>query len=153
MSETSEDKTKRNFAAYLRKPIWNFQYTIFYIDTETSVNLLIDQKVFRQKLARKFPEQPFLLRVQTLNRWGRQAYLTIYTTVKTDGLYDLVEKYFDADVRVRHRRLSEAQCQNKARKILTQKPHDLTKLFGNVRIRRYGIINKHLLVDMEVDIE
>jgi len=149
MSESSEDKTKRKFAAYLRQPIWTFQYTVFYSDMEDSKNLLKHQKVFRQKLARKFPDQTFLLRIQTLNRWGHQAYLTIYTTTETNGIYKLVEDYFHADVRVRHRRVSEAQCNNKARKILTQKPHDLAKWFGPVRIRRYGVINKALLADIE----
>ena len=64
--ETSEDKTKRKFANYLLVPIWNYQYSVFYEAPEDSTNLLVDQKQFRQELGRKFPDQPFLVRVQSL---------------------------------------------------------------------------------------
>ena len=78
-----------------------------------------------------------------------QAYLTIYTTVETDEIRELAADYFGADVNIKGREVTVRQCNNKARKILTQRPHDLTKLFGSVRIRRYGVINKHLLTDLE----
>jgi len=149
MSESSEDKTRRKFAKYLLDPRWTYQYSFFYEDPTESKSLLDDQKLFRQELRRKFPNQPFLVRVQTLKRPGRelQAYLTIYTTQKTEGVFEVSERYFP--VNVLYRQLTERRREVKAHKILTQKPHDLTKLFGSVRIRRYGIINKHLLADIE----
>jgi len=150
MSESSADKTKRNFAAYLIKPTWQFQYSIFYQYPADSINLLEDQKVFRQELGRKFPNQPFLIRIQTLNRGTHQAYLTIYTTVANDGIYSLADRYFGTpDVNILTRKLSEGRRNSQARAILTQRPHDLEKLFGKVRIRRYGVINKHLLEALE----
>lgn len=153
MSESSEDKTRRKFAKYLLHPRWAYQYSFFYEDPADSKSLLNDQKLFRQKLRRKFPNQPFLVRVQTLKRAGRelQAYLTIYTTQKTEGMFELSERYFP--VNVLYRQLTERRREVKAHKILTQKPHDLTKLFGQVRIRRYGVINKHLLEDMDTEVE
>jgi len=150
MSESSADKTKRNFAAYLTRPTWQFQYSIFYQSPGDSINLLEDQKVFRQELGRKFPNQPFLIRIQTLNRGTHQAYLTIYTTVANDGIYALADRYFGTpDVNILTRKLSEGRRNSQARAILTQRPHDLVKLFGKVRIRRYGVINKHLLEALE----
>lgn len=151
--ESSEDKTKRKFAKYLLDPRWNYQYSIFYETPEESISLLADQKLFRKELGRKFPNQPFLVRIQTLksHRWGNvlQAYLTIYTTQRTPEFFEVVYRYFPAPVNVLYRQLTERRREVKARKILTQKPHDLIKLFGPVRIRRYGVINKHLLADLE----
>jgi len=151
--ESSEDKTKRKFAKYLLDPRWNYQYSIFYETPEDSKSLLNDQKLFRKELGRKFPNQPFLIRIQTLksHRWGNvlQGYLTLYTTQKTPEFVELVDRYFLASVNVIYRQLTERRREVKARKILTQKPHDLIKLFGPVRIRRYGVINKHLLVGIE----
>lgn len=152
--ESSEDKTKRKFAAHLRKPIWTIQYSVFYVDRPGSNKLLDDQKLFRRELKRKFPDQPFLVRVQTLQRGAvLQAYLTLFTTQEADGIKELAERYFPAEIRVPRKKLTVEQCELKAHKILTQKPHDLTKMFGEVRIRRYGIINKHLLVDIETEVE
>jgi len=151
--ESSEDKTKRKFAKYLLDPIWNYQYSIFYETPEESITLLADQKLLRKELGRKFPNQPFLVRIQTLksHRWGNvlQAYLTIYTTQRTPEFFEVVDRYFPAPVNVLYRQLTERRREVKARKILTQKPHDLFKMFGSRRIRRYGIINKHLLADLE----
>lgn len=155
MSESSEDKTRRKFAKYLLDPRWVYQYSFFYDEPEYSKSLIEDQKLFRQELRRKFPNQPFLVRVQTLKRPGRefQAYLTLYTTQKTEGMFEVTDRYFLYPVTVLYRQLTERRREVKAHKILTQKPHDLTKLFGKRRIRRYGIINKHLLVDLDTEVE
>jgi hypothetical protein len=150
--ESSEDKTKRKFAAYLRSPIWTFQYSVFYDAPEESCNLLKDQKVFRQELGRKFPNQPFLIRIQTLDRGVHQAYLTIYTTQKTPGIMELADRYFPTMMNVVYRSLTEHWRMHKARTILKQRPQDLTKLFGEVRLRRYGVINKSLLEDIDTEV-
>lgn len=152
--ESSEDKTKRKFAKYLLDPIWTYQYSVFCDDPEESVNLLEYQKVFRRELGRKFPNQPFLIRIQTL-RLGKvhQAYLTLYTTQKTVGFQELAYRYFPTEVNVIYQQLTERKREVKANKILTQNPHDLTRVFGEVRIRRYGVINKHLLAGIETEVE
>lgn len=148
--ESPEDKAKRKFSKHLLNPIWTYQYSVFYEEPEQSRNLLEDQRVFRQELRRKFADQPFLIRIQTLNRDNvLQAYLTLYTTQKAFGLTELAERYYPAPVNVIYRRLSATQRELKARRILEQKPHDLTKLFGSVRIKRYALINKRLLTDVD----
>lgn len=152
MSETSEDKTKRKFVAHLRKPIWTIQYSVFYKDPAESYKLLEDQKRFRRELKRKFPDQPFLVRVQT-HRKGKihQAYLTLYTTQKADGIEELAKRYFSSEVNVADQSLTLEECEGKAHTILRQQLHDLTKVLGQVRIRRHDIINKHLLADIETE--
>lgn len=153
--ESSEDKTKRKFAKYLLDPRWSYQYSIFYETPEDSISLLADQKLFRKELGRKFPNQTFLIRIQTLKTHRRgnvlQGYLTLYTTQKPVGFIELVDRFFPASMNVTYRQLNERRREVKAHKIRTQKPHDLEKLFGSVRIRRYGIINKHLIADLESD--
>jgi hypothetical protein len=155
--ESSEDKTKRKFANYLIAPIWNYQYSVFYETPEDSKNLLVDQKSFRQELGRKFADQPFLIRVQSLQspKRGnvRQAYLTMYTTGKLAGLQELADKFFPVAVNVVYRRVTPDWCEVKANKILNQRPHDLTKLFGDVRVRRYAVVNKRLLADIEAEVD
>ncbi|UVL23720.1 hypothetical protein [Pseudomonas donghuensis] len=155
--ETSEDKTKRKFAKYLVAPIWNYQYSVFYDTPEDSKNLLDDQKMFRQELRRKYPDQPFLVRLQTLKSHRRgnvfQAYLTMYTTTKVEGLQKLADRCFPSVMNVIYRQITPDLCEVKAHKILTQQPHNLTKLFGEVRVRRYGVINKNLLADIETEVE
>ena len=152
MSETAEDKTKRKFVAHLRKPIWTIQYSVFYVNKEESYRLLEDQKKFRRELKRKFPNQPFLVRIQT-HRWGKvhQAYLTLYTTQQADGIEELAKRYFSMEVKVANQPLTVEACEGKANTILTQRLHDLTKLFGQVRIRRHDVINKHWLEDVEAE--
>jgi hypothetical protein len=150
MSESSDDKTRRKFANQLLQPVWTYQYSFFYESPDLSNNLLEDQKVFRQELRRKFPYQPFLVRIQMLNR-GQvlQAYLTLYTTCKTVGMREVADRYFPQAMKMIYRHLTDRSRENKAHKIHTQNPQNLTKLFGSVRVRRYGVINKHLLTDIE----
>ena len=153
MSETSEDKTKRKFVAHLRKPIWTIQYSVFYVNPAESYKLLEDQKRFRREMKRKFPEQPFLVRVQT-HRKGKthQAYLTFYTTQKSDGVEELAKRYFSSEVKVVSQPLTVEGCESKAGTILKQGLHDLEKVFGQVRIRRHDVINKHLLAVTETEV-
>ena len=80
-----------------------------------------------------------------------QAYLTIYTTDKLAGLSELADRCFPASMNVIYSQATQTQREIKAKKILTQRPHDFSRLFGEKRIRRYGIINKHLLENIEVD--
>jgi hypothetical protein len=151
--ESSEDKTKRKFAKHLLYPIWDYQYAVFYETPEDSIDLLKDQAAFRQALKRKYPNQPFLVRVQTLRSPRRrnvlQAYLVMYTTQKAPGIKELANHYFPVTMNVIYRKMAERNRAIKAHKILNQRPHDLEKLLGKVRIRRYGVINKHLLEALE----
>ena len=152
MSETSEDKTKRRYLAVLRGYQWSYQHSIFYADPEQSHALLDHMVRFKQTLRRRCPDQPFLIRVQTLNKWGRplQAYLTFFTTKKVEDLQEMAEKVFPANMNVRGRTLSVEKHGTIARAIEKQKPQDLSKVFDKVGMNRWSVLNKHMLVANEV---
>ena len=69
MTETAEDKSKRNFLNHFGKAQWATQISIFYLDEESSKkHALDDSKRLRKMLGRMFPEAPWLYRLCLLFR-------------------------------------------------------------------------------------
>lgn len=154
MSETSEEKTKRKYLAVLRGYRWSYQHSIFYDDPEQSHALLDHMVRFKQVLRRRCPDQPFLVRIQTLKKGSapHQAYLTIFTTKKVDGLREMANKVFPAIMNVRGKNLSLEKLDRIAQTIEEQKPHDLSKLFDKAGINRWSVLNRPLLIEQEAGI-
>lgn len=148
MSESSEAKTKRKYLVVLRSNQWPYQHSIFYDDPEQSHALLEHMVKFKQTLRRRCPDQPFLVRVQTLKKGGDplQAYLTIFTTKKVEDLREIANKVFPTVMNALGKRLSIEKLDQIARSIEKQKPHDLSKLFGKQGANRWSVLNKHLLL-------
>lgn len=152
MSETSEDKTKRKYLATLTNHHWSHQYSVFYDNLALSNHLLADMVGFKQALRKQFPDQPFLIRIQTKVGNGRgdktlQAYLMILTTARSEGLKGVADNAFSSEVNVMSdMKLAPEKLESIASAIDKQKPHDLTKVFGDVRIRRWSVLNKEALV-------
>lgn len=148
MSEASQDKTKRRYLAVLRGYQWTYQHSVFYDDPEESYALLGHMVRFKQLLRRRCPDQPFLVRIQTLKKGSapHQAYLTIFTTKKVEDLWEVANKVFPVAMNVLGKRLSIEKLDQIARSIEKQKPHDLSKLFNKSGINRWSVLNKHLLV-------
>ena len=144
MSEASEEKTKRKYLTVLRDYQWSYQHSIFYKDAEQSHALLGDMVKFKQLLRRKCPDQPFLVRIQTNKSGSRthQAYLTIFTTKKVEGLRELANKVFLATMNVLGKRLSVEKHDSIARAIEKQKPQDLSKVLEKAGINRWSVLNK-----------
>ncbi len=152
MSETSEEKTKRKYLTVLRGYQWSYQHSVFYDDPEQSHALLEHMVKFKQALRRRCPDQPFLVRIQTLKKGSapHQAYLTIFTTKKVEDLREVANKVFPTIMNVMGKKLSVEKLDQIVRAIEKQKPHDLSKLFDKVGINRWSVLNKHLLVANEV---
>ena len=148
MSETSEDKTKRKYLSVLRNYQWSYQHSIFYDDPKLSERLLEEMVPFKQRLRRQCSEQPFLVRIQTLKKGSNphQAYLTIFTTKKVEGLKEMANKVFPATMNVMGKRLSGEKLKQIADAIERHKPHDLSKIFGMTGINRWSILNRDNLV-------
>lgn len=148
MSETSEDKTKRKYLSVLRGYQWSYQHSVFYDNPELSVGLLDDMVAFKQTLRKKSPDQPFLVRIQTLKKGAapHQAYLTIFTTEKVEDLREIANKSFPADMNVMGKKLSADKLEQIADAIECQKPHDLSKIFGKEGINRWSVLNRRHLV-------
>jgi hypothetical protein len=147
VSESSEEKTKRKYLTVLRGYQWSYQHSVFYNDFEQSQGLLVDMVSFKQMLRRRCPAQPFLIRVQALKKGAdHQAFLSIITTAKVEDLQGIANKTFPAKMNVMGRQLSAERLSRQARVIEEAKPHDLSKLFDKVRINRWSILNKPMLV-------
>lgn len=153
MSETTEDKTKRKYIALLKGNQWSHQYSVFYDNLTLSNQLLTDKQRFLQSLRKQFPGQPFLVRIQTKMGNGRgekglQAYLMILTTTRSDGFKEIVDKSFASKMNVISKPLVGLKPFTIADAINNQKPHDLTRVFGDVRIKRWTLLNKEMLVQV-----
>lgn len=148
MSETSEDKTKRKYLAVLRGYQWSYQHSVFYDDPEQSHALLDHMVRFKQVLRRRCPDQPFLVRIQTLKKGSapHQAYLTIFTIMKVEDLREMANKVFPATMNVLGKRLSAEKLDQIARAIEKQKPHNLSKLFDKAGINRWSVLNKNSML-------
>ncbi|MDY7550440.1 hypothetical protein RGV59_06250 [Pseudomonas sp. FG1] len=153
MSETSEEKTKRKYLTVLRGYQWSYQHSVFYDKPEQSHALLEHMVKFKQVLRRRCPDQPFLVRIQTLKKGAapHQAYLTIFTTKKVEDLQEMANKVFPAIMNVMGKRLSVEKLDQIARAIEKQKPHDLSKVLDKAGINRWSVLNKHLLVPLSCD--
>jgi hypothetical protein len=154
MSEASEDKTKRRYIALLKENKWSYQHSVFYDDLTLSNQLLTDKEAFLQTLRRQFPDQPFLVRIQTKAGNGKgdkglQAYLMILTTARSDGLKEIVDKTFASKMNVISKKLEGLKPYTIADAITKQKPHNLQKVFGDIRIRRWSLLNKPMLVPVD----
>jgi hypothetical protein len=151
VSESSEEKTKRKYLTVLRGYQWSYQHSVFYDDPEQSYALLDHMVKFKQVLRRRCPDQPFLVRIQTLKKGSApyQAYLTIFTTKKVEDLREVANKVFPTIMNVMGKRLSVEKLDQIAGAIEKQKPHDLTKLFDKAGINRWSVLNKQLLLSRE----
>lgn len=86
MSETAEERSKRQYLAHHRSKQWTYKHAIYYAQPTESSSLLDDMVKFKQLLRRKCPDQPFLIRIQLRNQPTLQAFLILYTTGKVDNL-------------------------------------------------------------------
>lgn len=153
MSETSEEKSKRNYLHLLQDHHWSYQHSLFYDAPHDSTALLDDMIRFKQVLRRACPDQPFLIRIQLLNRktthnpaGGVQAYLVILTTKNADKhIKEAAERAMSAQCNVMSRSLTPERITRIASAIKVQKPHDLEQLFGKEKINRFTVLNKSKL--------
>lgn len=145
MSETAEERSKRQYLAHHRSKQWTYKHAIYYAQPTESSSLLDDMVKFKQLLRRKCPDQPFLIRIQLRNQPTLQAFLILYTTGKVDTLDLIANKTFTHEVNVRGRVLSPEKLEQSARSIEIQSPHNLNKFFDKPSVKRWSVLNKHLL--------
>lgn len=150
MSESSEDRTKRQYLSLLNNNEWNYQYSVFYEDAEQSKSLLEDMIEFKQTIRRKYPTNPLLIRIQLHKKEELQAYLSIMTTEKMKNLSEITAKAFPSEVKILYRRLTEERISRIASAIKTQKPHNLERFF-NKPARRWSLLNKPHLKEKQYD--
>lgn len=153
MSETSNEKSKRNYLHLLNDHEWCYQHSLFYENATDSKALLSDMIKFKQVLRRKCPDQPFLIRIQLLNRktdynpdGDTQAYLVILTTIKSKtAITETAEIAMHATCNILGKRLTQEKKTHMASTIKLQKPHNLEHFFDKDKINRFTILNKNKL--------
>ena len=148
MSELAADKSKRKYLVWHRNEQWTYKYTLFYDVPEESVHLLDHMPAFKKALSRACTV-PFLLRIQLLNRKDKglplQAILVMYTTAKVESFQKITDKYFPAEMNVRYGKLSPYKLEKSASSIEDSKPHNLEVFFGKPAVKRWSVLNKHLI--------
>jgi len=147
VTETSEQRSKRQYLDSHRSRQWQYKHTIFYAYPEHSTGLLEDMVKFKQLLRRKCPNQPFLVRIQTrqLPEKPLQAFLVLYTTTKVENLQQIADKTFPHETNVLGQSLPLWKLDSSARSIEQQRPHNLNKFFGKTAVKRWSLINKDLI--------
>ena len=145
MSETAEERSKRQYLAHHRSEQWTYKHAIYYAQPTESSSLLDDMVKFKQLLRRKCPDQPFLIRIQLRNQPTLQAFLILYTTGKVDNLDLMANKTFASGMNVRGRVLSPEKLEQSARSIEIQSPHNLNKFFGKPAVKRWSVLNSDLI--------
>lgn len=151
MSEASKDKTKRKYLSMLRAYPWHHQHSVFYTDEPDSIALLDDMIAFKQLLRRRHPQHPFLIRIQLLNREKKpQAFLSILAPARIEDIQDIADITFSADVVVLGRVCTEQRLERMASVIKAQKPHNLERFFNKHQVRRWSLLNKHLVMNNDI---
>ncbi|MNR16507.1 hypothetical protein D3C85_1331130 [compost metagenome] len=153
MSETSDEKSKRNYLRLLNDHEWCYQHSLFYEDGTDSKALPNDMIRFKQILRRKCPDQPFLIRIQLLNRktdhnpdGGTQAYLVILTTANARiEIERAAEKAMHTICNTLSKKLTNENKSRTASAIKSQKPHNLERFFCKEKINRFTLLNKNKL--------
>lgn len=148
MTETSQNKTKRKYVSLLTDYYWSYQCSVFYEHPSDSIHLLEDMKPFKQRLRRRLPDIPMLIRVCLLNRDGElQAYLSIHTVQNIREIVtEVATQTFSAPPSVVGRKRGVHTIASAAATIARQKPHNLLRMFGDRKINRYSLLNGQYLV-------
>ena len=124
---------------------WRYQHSIFYADPLRSVSLLSDQVRFKEALRKHAPDQPFLIRIQLLDKEELQAIMVIYTTGKVHGLTELACKTFMQPMNTRGRGLPDSRRDGAAATIKREHAHNLAEFFEKPSVRRWCLLNKPLI--------
>ena len=145
MSESPSDRTVRQYLKLHLSTQWRYQHTVFYANPEDSVSLLSDQVRFKEALRKYAPDQPFLIRIQLLDKEKLQAIMVIYTTGKVHGLTELACKTFKQPMNTLGRGLPDSRRDGAAATIKREHAHNLAEFLGKPSVRRWSVLNKPLI--------
>ena len=145
MSESPSDRTVRQYLKFHLSTQWRYQHTVFYATPEDSVGLLTEQVRFKEALRKYASDQPFLIRIQLLDKDELQAIMVIYTTAKVHGLTELACKTFKQPMNTLGRGLPDSRRDGAAATIKREPAHNLAEFFEKPSVRRWSVLNKPLI--------
>lgn len=170
MSESSQEKTKRNLINCLKDYEWAYQYSLFPLlggedkaDDQYKANYIITNDVskLRKRLRERFTKTGMLFelrRMKLRNKFKanyrkdfQQIYATWYTTheLDTDGLNKILESIFPPDsYTCRSRKVSLDKIQSSINTIRRQQLH--SKIYGEngVEFDRFSKIHEKFFVSI-----
>ena len=100
---------------------------------------------FKEALRKHAPDQPFLIRIQLLDKEELQAIMVIYTTGKVHGLTELACKTFKQPMNTLGRGLPDGRRDGAAATIKREHAHNLAAFFEKPSVRRWSVLNKPLI--------
>jgi len=145
MTETASERTNRQYLNDHLSTQWRYQHTVFYAHPEDSVGLLTEQVRFKEALRKYASDQPFLIRIQLLDKDELQAIMVIYTTAKVHGLTELACKTFKQPMNTLGRGLPDSRRDGAAATIKREPAHNLAAFFNKPSVRRWSVLNKPLI--------
>ena len=167
MTESAEERTKRRYINNLKSYEWSYQLSVFYVNYESSFNIVSDGAELKQRLGKAF-KQPFLHRLclKTIKKrdidvlsidYDRYPELVEatrlivpYHTFFTDGkiprkeFHYFLDKWFGNNkIYSKGRQVSRWQIERYANAVNFRKPFELHKhLNYEGKINRFAFINK-----------
>lgn len=147
MTESSEDKTKRRYIRQLLTYPWAYQTSLFYPSEQESLALIDDLSSIKAKLRRKYPDQPFLLRLALKHHPAPASETIAWLSVLTLSEIPTLKQFLRGpdNHRVLRRGIAPDKRLRSAISIHTQRPHRLKEFFGRDKVNRYALLNeKHL---------
>jgi len=160
MSESSENKSKRNFINYLTNYVWVKQYSIFFTRHGDSLDIHRIMNPVRLSLKRSYPNIAMLYRnciyntpaelLEDIESGTRPTpYLTIFTseTLKHKAFVEAVDKSISVEYRWKDRPVKDYKLDTYIKTVKLEKPHNFKKHLGIENSNRFGIINKVNMVN------
>ena len=161
MTETPENRSKRDFIAHLNNECWVHQVSIFFNNYSDCSDALDHFATIRKRISRVLNDQPFLWRIGLLNAEAKHyddlgpegpkvlvPYMTMFTdtaTHYTKVLKVLGKMSSSPDVRVINQQTGETRRNGYIKKVKSEDPHDLNTYFNEAKVNRFGVLNeKHV---------
>jgi len=161
MTESSKEKTVRNFINLLDNPYFEVQITIFYNNYYDKDLALEHKPIITKKLKTLFPEQCFLYRLCLFNTEAKNLddlsqqdelsgefempYHTFFTNKKIslERLSDRLTKHLDCSVRIKQQSFGKLRKIKYTSAVKKGKPFNLQGYFStDKQLRRYEVIGK-----------
>jgi hypothetical protein len=163
MTESSNDKTKRNQLALLRQYSWATQFSLFYPDYNDSRKILEDGQRIRQRIKRLYNTTPFLCKIRFMSRPSDtienppinlkhvyMPYWTLYTPISMNQkeIYKLLPADLQEILTIKNRQITSKHIDSAVRAIKAQKLYNTEKHIGK-KANSFYIINRRNLVHLD----
>ncbi|MFM2476410.1 hypothetical protein [Celerinatantimonas sp. MCCC 1A17872] len=154
MSESSVDKTKRKIIDVMHKYQPSYQ-TSFFFDHDDALLVPKAFSSIRTPLSEKFSNAVCIWWLRSIKRFGPvQPMFQIFSTAKLDKqVIQIITNRLDGfpEYVLRQRAITPEKLESWTEKVKKQKLHDIEKLFGKSKIKRWSVTNKKAAKQLDDD--